>query len=466
MSNQSEESIPTEKKSAGQSLKDFFYEFLTIKDGVDVYGTIKNIKTDIEFKGYSVWILVCSIFIASIGLNTNSTAVVIGAMLISPLMGPILGIGLSVGINDFQVLVKSLKNFAVMVVVSLLSSTLYFLIFPSFGIQSEILARTQPTSLDVLIAIFGGTAGIIAASRKEKSNAIPGVAIATALMPPLCTAGFGLAEGNFQFFFGAMYLFLLNSIFICLSTYLFIKYFKFPLKEFVDPKRERRVKSWIFIFVLLVIIPSGILFVGVLRESYFKNKAELFLSENMRMEGSVLIKHELNYSDTLSTINLYLMGDGIDNKIKENLNMSLAKYGLNNSFWVKKTALVFHESRDNSKELLGKISNLESKFFQNSYERNIELLKEKNQIIEKFQKEALLKKEDEIPYAQVIDEIKINYPKIGNVSMSNMITKNDSGLLDTTFTVLVNKKFKSTETLQQWLNVRLNKKKVLVVRLN
>ncbi|MEM8908386.1 MAG: TIGR00341 family protein, partial [Bacteroidota bacterium] len=215
--------------------------------------TIEEIKKGVIFKGTNLWILMFAILVASVGLNVNSPAVVIGAMLISPLMGPIMGIGLGIGINDFQLIVKALRNLTLAVVISVLTSAFYFWISPLNDAQSELLARTSPTLWDVLIGLFGGLAGIVAGSRKEKSNAIPGVAIATALMPPLCTAGFGLATAQWNYFFGAFYLFFINSVFISFSTYLIVRLLKYKPKEFVDEQRERQMKRYIYLFVLLTI---------------------------------------------------------------------------------------------------------------------------------------------------------------------------------------------------------------------
>ncbi|OQY04916.1 MAG: TIGR00341 family protein, partial [Bacteroidetes bacterium 4572_117] len=205
-------------KSLIRITRKFLIEILSIKEGTDIQGTIESIKKDMVFRGITVWILIASIFIASIGLNVNSIPVVIGAMLISPLMGPILGIGLSVGTNDWDLLLRALKNFGIAIVISLITSIIYFLLTPLKEASPELIARTKPTILDVMIAIFGGMAGIVAGSRREKTNVIPGVAIATALMPPLCTAGYGIATGQFTVFFGAFYLFFINSVFIALST--------------------------------------------------------------------------------------------------------------------------------------------------------------------------------------------------------------------------------------------------------
>ena len=213
--------------------------------------TIAEVRKNVEFRGTNLYILIFAIFIASIGLNVNSTAVIIGAMLISPLMGPIIGIGVGAGINDIGLIRKALKNLGIAVLISVITSTVYFYLTPLHEAQSELLARTYPTLWDVLIAFFGGLTGIVAGSRKEKSNAIPGVAIATALMPPLCTAGYGLANGNLFYFVGAFYLFFINSVFITVSTFLIVRFLKYPKHQFETPKREKQVKRYILIFVLI-----------------------------------------------------------------------------------------------------------------------------------------------------------------------------------------------------------------------
>ncbi|MDB4089565.1 DUF389 domain-containing protein, partial [Flavobacteriales bacterium] len=235
------------------------FSFSNDKD-VNPLEVMDDIKKGIEFKGYNVWILICSIFICSIGLNVNSIAVVIGAMLISPLMGPIRGIGLAVGTNNFKLLIYSLINFGVATVVSILASYLYFKLMPFKDHTSEILARTEPFILDVLIAFFGGLAGIIAATKRDNSTVVPGVAIATALMPPLCVTGYGLATGNWSYTFGAFYLFILNSLFICLATIVVLRYLKFPLATYVNKKKERNIKIYIAVFLAIILIPSGLKF--------------------------------------------------------------------------------------------------------------------------------------------------------------------------------------------------------------
>lgn len=283
----------------------FIYRTLRIEGNAHPLETIESIKADIDFKGYNVWILIFSILIASIGLNVNSGAVVIGAMLISPLMGPILGVGLSLGINDWATMKRSLINFAVMFTVSIITSTIYFSLTPLVDAQSELLARTRPTLLDVFVAFIGGLAGILAANRKIKTNVVPGVAIATALMPPLCTAGFGIATGQWSFFFGAFYLFLINSIFISLATFVIVRFLNFPVKDFVDAQKAKRTRRYIAAVLLIIAGPSTYTFYNVVTESVFNRRAENFISENVHFDGAELVKKEIIHEQGKGTkINL------------------------------------------------------------------------------------------------------------------------------------------------------------------
>jgi uncharacterized hydrophobic protein (TIGR00271 family) len=257
----------------------------------EIHRTIRN---GIIFKGTNLWILVFAIIIASVGLNTNSTAVIIGAMLISPLMGPINGMGYSIATYDFVLFRRALKNFGFAVSASLLTSTLYFLVSPISTAHSELLARTSPTIYDVLIALFGGLAGIVAISSKHKGNVIPGVAIATALMPPLCTAGFGLATGQFTYFFGAFYLFTINTVFIGISSVFFSQVLNFPIRTLVEPAQKRRVNRWITIVIVITIIPS--LYFGYLlvEKEKFTDKANNFVSSIGAIDGSYLLRYDVN----------------------------------------------------------------------------------------------------------------------------------------------------------------------------
>ncbi|MDA9089959.1 DUF389 domain-containing protein, partial [Maribacter arcticus] len=264
------------------SVKKFLSELLDIRTNTDQQATKEAIIADIPFKGHTSWILICSIFIASIGLNANSTAVVIGAMLISPLMGPILGIGMSVAINDIDTLKRSLKNFTVMVILSVITAYLFFNFFPLRDESSELLARTEPDIRDVLIAFFGGLALVIARAKKGTiASVIFGVAIATALMPPLCTVGFGLAIGNWSYATGALYLFTINTIFIALATFLVIKLLRFPMVRYVNSQRRRLIGRLASLLAILVMIPAGFTFYNVFQKSLFTRDANNFIVENI-----------------------------------------------------------------------------------------------------------------------------------------------------------------------------------------
>ena len=265
-----------------EGVKVFLADLLDIRKNTDQEATKESIIADIPFKGHTSWILICSIFIASVGLNANSTAVVIGAMLISPLMGPILGIGLSLAINDIDTLRRSLKNFAVMVGLSVITAFLFFYLFPLRDESSELLARTAPDIRDVLIAFFGGLALVIARAKKGTiASVIYGVAIATALMPPLCTVGFGLAIGNFSYATGAMYLFTINTIFIALATFLVIKLLRFPMVRYANSQRRRFIARMASTVAILVMIPAGFTFYDVFQESLFRKQANQFVASNI-----------------------------------------------------------------------------------------------------------------------------------------------------------------------------------------
>ena len=251
---------------------------------------IEEITRGVSFRGANLWILIVAIFIASLGLNVNSTAVIIGAMLISPLMGPIIGMGLAVGVYDLELLKRALKNFSVATLISVLTAMLYFLISPLEEAQSELLARTTPTIYDVLIAFFGGAAGIIALSTRGRGgNVIPGVAIATALMPPLCTAGYGLATGQPSFFFGAFYLFFINTVFISLSTFIGVRLMGFRHHESLSPERARRAWRILTVIVVATILPALLMTINIIRTSIFENNLRHFIANELAQTGTQIL---------------------------------------------------------------------------------------------------------------------------------------------------------------------------------
>ncbi|MFZ1460217.1 MAG: DUF389 domain-containing protein, partial [Ignavibacteria bacterium] len=263
-----------------------FFDFINLQNGEEKRDKVlDNVKSSISFRGSNLWILACAIVIASVGLNVNSTAVIIGAMLISPLMGPIVGAGFALAIYDFNLLKKSGKNLLIATIVSLVIAAVYFFISPFKEAQSELLARTSPTIYDVLIALFGGLVGVIALTRVEKGNPIPGVAIATALMPPLCTAGYGLAIGNFTYFFGAFYLYSINCFFICISTFLIIKYLNYKPVTTLKTKQEKLIRYGITSLILIMIIPSFYLAYNLLQKNNYSKKVEQYISKEFTNNG-------------------------------------------------------------------------------------------------------------------------------------------------------------------------------------
>ena len=454
---------------AWKGVRNFLFHTLNIQEGTDIPETTAGIKRDIVFQGPRVWILICSIFIASIGLNTNSGAVIIGAMLISPLMGPILGIGLAVGTNDFELLTRAVKNFAVMVVVSLATATIYFSITPLTEIQDELLSRTRPTMLDVLVALFGGMAGIIAGSRTEKSNVIPGVAIATALMPPLCTAGYGLAMANWSFFFGAFYLFLLNSVIISLSTWTVVRYLHFPLVEYVSAKKQRQYKMGIYGFAGLVIIPSAFLFVEVVRESYFHTRAEQYISQEFVYPGCEVVRSNVVYTDSTNIIEVFLIGEHIPLGEETQLKSKMVNYGLED------TQLKLYQSKDAAAEIekySGQVSEqVRAGIIEDLYRKNQEQLMGKDSIIANkdlqirlLEDEIIRYRGDSIPFYQVQRELKVAYPELLRFGFSRAIETNLEGNTDTIPTVMVSWSSRTTRRsraeqeakLREWMEVRLN----------
>lgn len=275
--------------------------FNLMHDKEDEHAVIEQVKGSIAFRGTNLWILMFAILIASLGLNVNSTAVIIGAMLISPLMGPIIGMGLSVGISDFDLLKQSLKNYGVATLISVLTATLYFFISPLSEARSELLARTAPTLYDVLIAFCGGAAGVLALTTKSKGQVIPGVAIATALMPPLCTAGYGLATAQWSYFFGAFYLFFINTVFIALSTFFGVKLLRFHSRTNLMPELAKRGKRMVAIVVIVTMIPAAVMTINIVQKDIFERNLKSFVDQKLAQRGTQIISYNVEH-DTLSVV--------------------------------------------------------------------------------------------------------------------------------------------------------------------
>lgn len=300
-------------------------------DSADQKTVVEEVRKGIDFRGTNLWVLMFAVFIASLGLNMNSTAVIIGAMLVSPLMGPISAMGLSLGINDFDMLKTAWRNFLLMVIVSLLTSTFYFLISPISTAQSELLARTTPSIYDVLIAFFGGMAGMVAQTRKDRSvTVVSGVAIATALMPPLCTAGYGLATGQISFLFGALYLFLINTVFIAVATYLVVLFLRYEKKVVLDPVRQKKNNRYITLILILVGVPSILLGVHIVRRTIFDENVNKYVSGVFQYDTTMVVDYatDYHYDGNKSRVTVRLMGEPLEEKVLVNAEAQLEHYGL------------------------------------------------------------------------------------------------------------------------------------------
>ena len=471
-----ESNVNLENKSISKNAKGLFFslfsflkEILDFRKDTDKEATLLSIKNDISIKGPTAWILICSIFVASIGLNTNSIPVVIGAMLISPLMGPILGFGMSIAINDLETLKKSLINFTVMVFLSVLTAYLFFAFFPLREESSELLSRTKPDIRDVLIAFFGGLALIIARTKKGSiSSVVFGVAIATALMPPLCTVGFGLATGKISFALGAMYLFMINTLYIVLATYIVVKLLGFPMINYANSKRRTKIASLVTLFSILMLIPAFFTFSGVLNESKFNNSANEFLRIELDglknkdyLEKTAIIDY--NYDNMSSNFvwpwldkksKIVLNTFGLDPISKETISLLKAK--LNKYPSLSLTDIVFNqqEIQNDFKEQKRFLSELRSRdSLDLIYKSNqIEILTNKLNRLEKIEKYNLF-------YQTILNEVKFNHELIQNINYSFLISSNDTITIFTTKwndTISFDRINIEENKLNKWLKFKLN----------
>ncbi|MEO6693823.1 MAG: DUF389 domain-containing protein, partial [Ignavibacteria bacterium] len=390
----------------------YIQHLFDIKTGTDKEGTLSNIKSNIPLKGANIWYLICSAIVASIGLNVNSPAIIIGAMLISPLMSPILGIGMSFGIHDDETLLLSVSNFFLAVLISLSVSTIYFLFTPLNGITSELLSRSKATILDVGVAIFGGMAGIVAISRSRETQVLPGAAIATALMPPICSAGFGLATGNYELFLGAIYLFFINAVFISASAYLVIRLLKFPYKVYLHKSNVVARKVIAGVILILMIIPSAFIFYDIILEVRQTKGIEKFINEKIKSDNRKVIEWKFNADDEQSELVIYTIGDLINNKNEDSLSKSLTQYNIENC----KLNLVQIESsgatENHANELRADLlKTLERKMIQDENKSNK---------IENLENEISKVKLDSTLLLKIGEELKIIFPELETISVSKM----------------------------------------------
>ena len=400
-----------EKESLYVQIKAFFARIFDVRqEKEDEQETIDSIKKGVEFKGTNLWVLIFATFIASLGLNTNSTAVIIGAMLISPLMGPIMGFGLGLGISDFELIKRSFRNFAIATVFSVITSSIYFLISPISEAQSELLARTQPTLYDVLIAFFGGLAGIVASSTKSKGNVIPGVAIATALMPPLCTAGFGLATGNLYYFFGAFYLFFINSVFISLATYLVVRVLKYPKKVFLDKDHEKRVTRYVGIIVIFTIVPSLFLSYRLVKTTYFNQQVLNYVNTELAFPNTQILSKTITNTSDKKEIKVVLIGDNVSDSTIESARNRLPNYGL------KDVNLVVQQGFSEQETDINKLKSL---LMQDLYKNSEQVLRTQAMQIDSLQRELKSYHDDRLLAEQIKPEVKVLFPFVREISCTH-----------------------------------------------
>ena len=440
------------------AVKNFLKEYLDLrKDKDNELATVDSIRKGVEFKGANLWILIFAIFMASLGLNVNSTAVIIGAMLISPLMGPIMGVGLSVGLNDFELMKRSLKSFLITTLFSVTTATVFFLVSPVAEGQSELLARTSPTIYDVFIALMGGLAGVVALSTKEKGNVIPGVAIATALMPPLCTAGYGLATGNLIYFLGAFYLYFINSVFISLATFIGVRVMHFQRKEFVDKNREKKVRKYIVLIAVLTMCPAVYLTVGIIQDTFFESAANRFVNEQLAFENTQVLDKKIHHEGKHHEIRVVLIGQEVPEASIAIARSKMKDYKLDN------TKLVVLQGMNN--ESLD-MSSIRAMVMEDFYKNSEQRLVEQKQQISSLELEQY-RKYDELG-KKIIPELKVLYPSVKSVSISHALELTvDSVRIDTvTLAVLKFGKHpdaREREKITEWLRARTGSEKLRLI---
>lgn len=408
--------------------------------------TLESVKNNISFKGANLWILACAIIIASVGLNVNSTAVIIGAMLISPLMGPIVGAGFALGIYDFTLLKASLKNLLNATIVGLIVSALYFYVSPFKEVQSELLARTAPNIYDVLIAFFGGLVGVIAVTRIEKGNPIPGVAIATALMPPLCTAGYGIATAQWAYFFGAFYLYCINCVFIGIATFLIIKSLNYPAKKQVNERQQKQVKVIISLLIMVMLLPSSYLAYSLYREQQFKKNTSQFIEREFTSKGYTVVFKKTTFSPKDKSIELAFVGKRFENEEIVQLQQKLE-----DNKYLKGTMLVIRQdTTDVLTTLKGDILK--------------EIKSSDNELNEKDVRIAQLEKElskNLFDNKKLLREAKILFPEMTALSVSSQALRNEKDSIINTVTAVIYyapKRMSASDNdkLREWLNERLS----------
>lgn len=458
----SKAAVKADAKGLFASIKIFLVELLDFRHDTDREATISAIKADISFKGATAWILICSIFVASVGLNANSTAVVIGAMLISPLMGPILGVGMSIAINDIDTLRKSLINLLTMLALSLLTAFLFFYFFPLNQDTSELLGRVRPDIRDVLIAFFGGLALIIARTKKGTiASVIFGVAIATALMPPLCTAGYGLSQGKWDYFVGAMYLFAINTIFIALATFIVLKVLRFPMLHYANSKRRKNIARIAGVLAFAVMLPAGWTFYDVLKESQYKFDYKNYLENEINNNQSLWLQRE-KLDTKAKTVTLNFNGD-INAATKSDLMNELKGYE-----YLKDFKLIINGNTNRSTDKILELYDLAL----DKIDQRDQQIENLNFTIDSLKLAALSKNEtNTIDFINLAKDAKIQFSDLESFGFSKMLNSTNFRSADT---ILVAKirwnlsledslRIQKSTDLKNWLEQELQEQRIEVL---
>ncbi len=453
------------KPNIGSRIYEFIVSYFSLSGQlVSQQEAEANIREGVSFKGTNILILILAILIASLGLNTNSTAVIIGAMLISPLMGPIIGIGLGVGIHDFDLLKRCLRNLVMAAGFSVIAATLYFLISPVNEQHSELLARTSPTIYDVLIAFFGGGAGIIALGSTNKGNVIPGVAIATALMPPLCTAGYGLATWQLNYFFGASYLFIINSIYIAFATFIGVKLMKYHGMSNADSARATRVRRIVYALAILTMLPSIYLTYGMLRQNKFTVDADNFIYAECVFPDTQVLNRKAYTENGKKYLSLTLIGRTLPiDSLRGALTPKLKFYGLEG------THLIFIQG-GNSDKTQTKGTDAYSPSVDDIYRLAQSTITRQQSRIDSLENVIAMSKATLDDGPAVAPEIKVLFPSVSSIGISSTVLTNPATLdNDTTAVALIkvkhNLKKEERKKLSEYLQARLNISRITIVEM-
>lgn len=441
----------------GQYIKDH----VKMSEDIDFGNASMYIRKNIYFSGPTVFILACAIIIASVGLNVNSIPVIIGAMLISPVMGPILGFGFGLSVQDNHLVRASLENYAIMVAISIVASTLFFILSPlTLENPSELLARTNPTIYDVLVALFGGIAGMLEISRKERGTVISGVAIATALMPPLCTIGYGISILNWGYILGALYLFLINSIFIALATFLTARYLGFPVINEIemDGIRQRLSRHAFALILIIMIVPSIFSAIRMVQDNNFSIHAEKVVARNKSIGKGFIYDYKTNTSVRPHTLDIYLAGETPSSEFRERFYRDAEEYG------ITRAQITFHEDATMNRDILS-----ESDLIKGIYEHNDRQVQALNDTIEKLEDRLKVYQSRELPVTEISKELFAQYPDITGLSLSKgpAVSGSGSAVTEQVVAVVTAKEKLDKEMisrLERWLKARLGQENLIILQ--